>query len=334
MRIFLALLALVAALAVAGGVVLYRQAATGAPASDLENTYMTPADRFLNVNGARVRIREEGSPDADPILLLHGFTHSLETWDAWAADLARDHRVVRYDLLGHGLTGPDPKRRYAPAERAAFIGDVMDALRIDRAIIAGNSLGGLAAWRFAAMSPERVAALVLISPAAYPYNGVGDVPLPIPAPMEAFLMAAPAAGVKASAELVYGEQSVSQERLAVWRDMMRREGNGEAMIHSLEEFTLPDPSADLARVVAPTLLIWGAEDAVVPIANGERMAQSMPNATLKVYEGIGHAAQEEAPEMSLRDVRAFLAGREERMNAAPDETIDQSVELNPANERK
>lgn len=332
MRLFLVILVVALLGAAGGGYVVYRQAAVGEPANQLEALYTTPADRFVRIDSARVRVREEGPRDAPAIILLHGFTHSLETWDAWAADLKTDHRVIRYDLLGHGLTGPDPKERYAPEERARFLGDVMDALGIERATIGGNSLGGLAAWRFAAIAPSRVEALVLVSPAAFAYNGVSDTPAPIPTPMKAFLMAAPEAGVRASADIVFGEMTPSPERLTLWRDMMRREGNGAAMIRSLEKFTLPDPAADLARVTAPTLLIWGGDDAVVPLGNGERMLAAMPNASLKVYPGVGHAAQEETPARSLADVRAFLAAIPANAAAAGPAApaLDAAVELNAA----
>ena len=156
------------------------KAAQGESAASLEEQYVTSADRFVTIAGARVRVREEGDPAAAPVLLIHGFTHSLETWDEWASALKNDYRVIRYDLLGHGLTGPDPKERYAPEERAAFIGEVMKALDLDSATIAGNSLGGLAAWRFASKHPDQVNSLILISPGAFPLNGVSEMPAEIP----------------------------------------------------------------------------------------------------------------------------------------------------------
>ncbi|MEM8935884.1 MAG: alpha/beta fold hydrolase [Pseudomonadota bacterium] len=275
--------------------------------ADLEAAYLTEDDRFVAIDGARVRVREQGPSDGDPVILLHGFAYSLESWDAWAADLAQSHRVIRYDLLGHGLTGPDPKQRYAPQERAVFIGDVMDALEIDRAIIVGNSLGGLAAWRFAAIAPERAEALILLAPAAFPYNGVGDDPAPVPAMMRVYLNSAPEAAVRASTELVYGDdEKVTDARVTTLRDMMRRDGNGAAMLQSLEEFTLPDPTQDLLRVTAPTQLIWGSEDAIVPLSTGERMNAIMPRAMLKTLDGVGHAPQEEAPQRTLSVAREFL----------------------------
>ncbi|WP_428410323.1 alpha/beta fold hydrolase [Hyphococcus sp.] len=306
-KLLLIVIALVIILGAIAGVSYWR-ASQGAPATDLEKTYLTSADRFLDVAGARIRIREEGDPAARPVILIHGFTHSLETWDGWAAALKSDYRVIRYDLLGHGLTGPDPLERYAPEERAAFIGDILDSLNIDHAAIAGNSLGGLAAWRFAASHPDRVDALVLISPGAYPLNGAGDEPAEIPAAMKAYLMTAPEAGVRASAGIIYGDdEKITPERVASMRDMMRREGNGEAMIRSLEEFTLPDPAAALASIETPTLILWGEMDAVIPIAQGRQIEETMPNAKLISYPGVGHAAQEEAPQETVADAIAFLA---------------------------
>lgn len=294
-------------LGVAGIGVFYWQATKGVSAAALEETYARPTDRFVDIDGARVRIREEGDPSAPPILLIHGFTHSLETWDGWAEALKSDYRVIRYDLLGHGLTGPDPKERYAPVERAAFLGEIFNALEIESATIAGNSLGGLAAWRFASNNPHQVDALILISPGAYPLNGVSDEPAEIPAAMKAYLMTAPEAGVRASAELIYADDSkITEDRLSTMRDMIRREGNGEALIKSLEEFTLPDPSQALSQILAPTLILWGEDDIIIPIAQGRKMEGVIPDARLIAHSGVGHAAQEEAPAQTVADAIAFL----------------------------
>ena len=290
------------------GAYMYFSAAGGVSASALEAKYVASDDRFIDIDGARVRVREEGAADAPAVILVHGFNHSLETWDGWAAALKSDYRVIRYDLMGHGLTGPDPLERYSPAERAGVIGAVMGALGLGSAFIAGNSLGGLAAWRFAADNPARVDGLILISPGAFSLNGVSDEPAAIPAAMKAFLMTAPEAGVRASAQLIYGDDSkITDERIAVMRDMIRREGNGAAMIKSLEEFVLPDPTETLARVAAPTLIQWGEGDVIIPIEQGRQVERLIPNARLVSYPGVGHIAQEEAPAETVADAAEFLA---------------------------
>ncbi|GJL91277.1 alpha/beta fold hydrolase [Hyphococcus sp.] len=291
------------------GAYTYFNAAGGVSASALEKKYLSADDRFVDIDGARVRVRIEGADNAPAIILVHGFTHSLETWDGWASVLKQDHRVIRYDLMGHGLTGPDLKQRYSPAERAQTIGDIMDALGVDHAAIVGNSLGGLAAWRFASGHPDRVEKLILISPGAYPLNGAADAPAEIPAAMKVYLMTAPEAGVRASAGYIYADDSkITDARVAVMRDMMHREGNGEALIQSLEEFTLPDPTEALSRITAPTLIEWGEGDVIIPIQQGRDLAAAIPGAKLITYPGVGHAAQEEAPAETVADAIAFLRG--------------------------
>lgn len=283
------------------------------PRGDAAASYLTADDRVMEIAGAKVRVRIEGPEDAPPIILMHGFIYSLETWDAWAAALKSDHRVIRFDLLGHGLSGPDPQQRYSPEERAAFVGDVMDALGVERAIVGGNSLGGLAAWRFAAIAPERVAALIMVSPGGYPANGVGDTPLSPPPQMALFLRTAPEAGVALSLGNIYGDdRKVTPEKIKLVGDMMRQPGNGEAFVQSIEEFSLPDPEPMLKSITAPTLILWGAADIIIPPENGRKMAAAIPNAKLVYYDGVGHVAQEEAPEETITDVKAFLAEVESR----------------------
>lgn len=299
-------LALIVIGAAAAGVYAWRQT-QGIDPAILEAKYMTPADRFVEVAGMRLRVREEGPQDAPVLILLHGFSYSLESWDAWAAALSDRYRVIRYDLRGHGLTGPDPQKRYSPAARAAFVGDVMDALGIDSAYVGGNSLGGLAAWKFAAAHPERVKALILVSPAAYPTNGVGDKSVEPPRAMAAYLRTATPAGVRASAGVVFADDAkISEARLVILRDMLRRRGNGEAMIESIRQFALQDPAAELSKIDAPALILWGSEDAVIPVEQGRRLEGAIRNARLVIYDGVGHAPQEEAPEISARDAGDFL----------------------------
>ena len=299
---------------VAGGVAAFGFVAwrsmQGEAQTRIESEYFLSTDRYVVVAGATIRLREEGAPSNPPILLIHGFTHSLETWDEWARALKDEYRVLRYDLLGHGLSGPDPLQRYSPVQRAQFIGELLDTLGVERVSIAGNSLGGLAAWRFAAMRPDRVDRLILISPGAYPLNGVSDVPATIPPVMKAYLLTATEPAVAASAKLIYADDSrITPERVAVMRTMMRREGNGKAMIQSLEQFTLPDPTPDLAKITSPTLIQWGEDDMLIPVAQGRRLEGAIANARLITYAGVGHAAQEEAPAQTVADALIFLSER-------------------------
>lgn len=306
MKTFLLVVGAALLLALGVGAFATWRAVEGLDPAPLEARYAA-GDRFVEVDGVRVRVRIEGPEDGAPIMLLHGFAFSLESWNAWAAELAKTRRVIRYDLAGHGLTGPDPLKRYAPEERAAFHVALMDALGLARADLAGNSLGGLIAWRVAAAHPERVGKLVLVDSGGYPINGVTGKPVEAPPPMKAFLLTAPEAGVAAMFQGLYGDDTkISPARVAETRDMMRRRGNGRALVESIAEFVLPDPKPALAAITAPTLILWGGKDALIPPEHAARFDADIPDSRAVIYEGAGHVPQEEIPSATLADVVAFL----------------------------
>lgn len=263
------------------------------------------ADRFVTIEGARIRVRDEGPRNAPPVLLIHGYTFSLESWDAWAADLARDHRVIRFDLAGHGLSGPMPRGDYGTAARVRQLGKLMDKLGLARATIAGNSFGGLVAWNFAARYPRRIDRLILVDSAAFSINGVTEKPVAVPPAMRAYLLDPQPAAVAWSAGTIFAHpQRLTPARLDQMRAMIAR--NGPALVAHLEQFTLPDPLPSLARIKAPTLILWGRADKVVPVAQAEQLAAAIPGSKLIIYDDVGHAPQEEAAAASLTDVREFL----------------------------
>lgn len=264
-------------------------------------------ERAIPITGADIWVREEGPLDAPVIIMLHGFTFSLETFDALAADLSQDHRVVRYDLLGHGRTGPDAKKRYAPSARADVLGEVMDTLGIERAIILGHSLGGTVAWRFAATEPSRLDSLILINGPAFDFSGVEHRPA-APNPLLAAHLTNPTStSVRQVASFFYANPSaVSDARYAQLVERMQGPGLGQAFLDHIGEFTMPDPTLELAKITAPTLILWGASDRLVPVEQADRMTSALSSARLITYPGVGHVAHEEASERILVDIRAFL----------------------------
>jgi pimeloyl-ACP methyl ester carboxylesterase len=297
-------LILIAVLAIAVFVFLTRSGAPDQPAE-----LPTGADRYVEAAGQTWRVREEGPAGAPALVLIHGFSHSLETWDAWAQDLSRDYRVIRFDLPGHGLTGAREDGAYSVADTVAQVAALLDAAAPERFVLGGSSLGGLVSWRYAADHPERVEALVLVSPGGFPIHGVTDEPAPIPLPVRLYLNTAPEVGVRAATRSLYADPAkVTDEQVARIRAMMTTPGVQDALLQRLERFTLPDPEPDLARVAAPALLLWGAADVMVPAAHAARFEAAMPDARVVILENAGHMPMEEAPEDSLMVVRNFLAG--------------------------
>ncbi len=274
---------------------------------DVRRAWMGEDDRLVEIDGESWRVRESGPANAPAIVLIHGFSHSLEGFEALAQRLDDNHRVIRFDLPGHALTGPRADEAYTVPETVAQVSDLLDEIAPDRFAIGGNSLGGLIAWRYAARNPDRVSHLVLISPGGYPNLGVGDEPAPVPAQIRLFLATAPEAGVRAATATLYADPTrmtdADVERIGA---LMRIEGVGDALIKRIEQFTLPDPNPDLRRIDAETLVIWGAADIMIPAEHGPRFAAAIPDAELLLLGDAGHMAQVEQPDQVAEAVRALL----------------------------
>lgn len=284
-----------------------REAPTDLVAASIESPWWSDADRLVDVDGVRARVRIQGPDDAPVLIMVHGFSHSLESWDAWANALSTDYRVVRMDLPGHGLTGPDPQARYSVPQTVEFLDGLMDALQIDRATLVGNSLGGLVAWRQAAANPDKVDRLVLLAPGGFSINGVTEDPVPVPMGVQFYLTQAPQPIITAATGALYGDPAAMPDGTAERvLELMRGDGVPRALVERLRVFTLPEPTADLGQVTAPTLIMWGGADVIIPAEHGAQFVTAMPAARLITYPGLGHVVHEEAPDETLSDLRDFL----------------------------
>jgi pimeloyl-ACP methyl ester carboxylesterase len=240
--------------------------------------------------------------------MLHGFGASLETWDAWAQALQSDHRVVRLDLPGSGLSLPDPAGDYTDARSLALLLAVMDQLGLARASVVGHSIGGRIAWTFAALHPERVDKLVLVSPDGFASPGFAyGVPTKVPASFKLMRFVMPRPLVRMSLAPAYADPAaLTEARLTRYDDLLRAPGVRDALLARMAQTVLVDPVPLLRRIRAPTLLVWGDADAMIPIANSADYLAALPQATLARIPGAGHLPQEEAAERSLAAVKAFL----------------------------
>jgi pimeloyl-ACP methyl ester carboxylesterase len=276
------------------------------PRAALEAAY--PGE-YRTVAGLRVRFMNTGPKDAPALILLHGFGASLDTWEPWAKVLSARYRVIRLDLPGFGLTGPDPIGDYSDARTLAVIAGLMDQLGVQNAGFIGNSLGGRFAWEFAARYPARVTRLVLISPDGFASPGFeyGKTP-EVPLMLEAMPWVGPRSLVRANLAPAYAnEKALTEQALDRYRDMLLAPGVRRAILDRTRQTVLTDPSERLKSIAAATLLLWGEKDAMIPVSNAADYQRLMPNATLVRLPRLGHVPFEEDPVRALVPVEKFLA---------------------------
>ena len=281
------------------------------PRAALERVYATPPSQFVDILGLRLHLRDTGPRDAPAVILLHGFGSSLHTWDSWAVALEREHRVIRFDIPGFGLTGADPSGDYTDARSHAVLLALMDRLGIARATVVGHSMGGRIAWSFAARHPERVARLVLIAPDGFasPDLGYGQK-AEVPLMMRALPYTLPEFMFRPNVELSYGDpHRLSEATYRTYRDMMLAPGVRAALVARMGQVVLPDPVPLLKSITCPTLLLWGEADQMIPIANAADYLGALPNARLVRLPGLGHVAFEEDPAQSIAPLLAFLSAK-------------------------
>ena len=282
--------------------------------ADLKPRWALPPSEFLAIDGMLVHLRDQGPrDDPAPIVLLHGTSASLHTWEGWVAALQAKRRVISLDLPGFGLTGPFPDGDYRMSHYSAFLAHVLDQLQVPRAVVAGNSFGGQLAWQFALDHPQRVERLVLVDSAGYPRNatsipiGFRLAQIPALAPLMANLL--PRQMIEASIRNVYGDPSkVSDELIDRYYELTLRAGNREALRQRFIQAEAGQGFTRIAELKVPTLIIWGGRDELIPPDNAERFKRDIQGSRLVLFDDLGHVPQEEDPARTVAVLMGFLEG--------------------------
>ncbi|TMB08940.1 MAG: alpha/beta hydrolase [Deltaproteobacteria bacterium] len=296
------------------------QVARDVPLDELKQSYAGGASRFVDVGGLPVHYRDEG--DGPPVVLLHGTGASLHTWDAWAEALRGHFRVIRMDLPGFGLTGPNREDDYRIDAYVAFVEAFRGKLGLDGFALAGNSLGGQIAWSYAIAHPAQVRALVLLDPAGYRIDRPALVFRLARIPGISWLMTKldPGPITEKTLRDCYGDpRKVTPALVERYRKLALREGNRRAFVARVAR-RAEDRSADIAKIRSPTLILWGAQDLLIPVAHAQRFVSAIPGASLIVYDGVGHVPMEEIGERSAADADAFVSAtlRAQSASRVPD----------------
>lgn len=272
--------------------------------------------RFYTIHGYRRAFLAAGH--GPPLLLIHGIGDSSSTWLPVMESFAADYTVIAPDLLGHGLSDK-PRADYSVAAYANGMRDLLSVLEIDRVTVVGHSLGGGVAAQFAYTFPERCERLVLV--------GTGGIARSVSvllrfaaAPNVDLLM--PTFG---SPVFKFGARVAAHVLRFLGTDLGR---DTEEILKVFD--SLPDSSARRAilrtlrsgvdwrgQVITmldrayltegmPTMLLWGAHDAIIPVEQAYLAAAAMPGSRLEIFEDAGHFPHHSDPDRFTAVVRGFL----------------------------
>lgn len=277
----------------------------------LADKYKIPHSSFIPLMGMQVHYAVEGNEkDSLPLLLIHGTSSSLHTWDSLVSLCKQEKKLIRMDLPAFGLTGPNPANQYGADYYVKFIDSFMLALQLNKAIVVGNSLGGRIAWGFALAHPEKTAKLVLIDASGYPRkNEKGSLGFKLaqtPVLNNLLLYVSPKALVRKSLEdAYYNKQLVSDVLADRYHDMLLREGNRAAAL-SIFKSGYKDNGNQIKNIHCPTLIIWGKQDQLIAVENASKFKADIKGSELEILDETGHVPMEERPLEVSRLILNFI----------------------------
>jgi 3-oxoadipate enol-lactonase len=240
--------------------------------------------------GVRLAVREEGPGDGIPVVLLHGLTATRRYVVMGSRRLERSgHRVVSYDARGHGESSPAPEREYGYEALCADLEAVMDALELERAVLAGSSMGAHTLLAFALAHPERVRALVAVTPAYDPEELHDQARLDRWDALAAGLREGGVEGFLAAYDTREIPEQWHDTLVTVMRQRLSQHRHPEALADALEVVPRSAPfarAADLSAIAAPTIVVASRDEADPghPCAVGEVYANAIPGARLLTEE--------------------------------------------------
>ena len=273
--------------------------------------YANTASKFIPVLGMNVHYRIEGNAsDSVPLVLIHGTSASLHTWDSLTLLLKDKKKIIRFDLPAFGLTGPNPANTYNADVYNIFVDSVLEKLNVKSCIVAGNSLGGSIAWHYALYNPSRVEQLILLDASGYPKKNekgsLGFKIASIPVVNNLLLWVTPKFLIKKSLEGVFVDKNkINEESINRYHDLLLREGNRKAALSIFKAGFKPNP-APIKTITKPTLIIWGDQDQLINVSNAYLFNKDIKGSKLVVLQNVGHAPMEETPTKVAAEIAAFL----------------------------
>ena len=286
--------------------------------------------RWVHVDGKAVNLIDIG--DGPPIVFVHGLAGSWQNWLENILEFSDDHRVVAVDLPGFGQSEM-PEEKISISGYGKWLDRLLEVLDIEAATLVGNSMGGFVSAETAIKFPHRVERLVLVAAAGISVQKTRFEPALKAMYMgETIAQWVTAKVVGRSTELAgrpRGRQAMlwfvtpHAEKLAPELVLEQAKGAGKPgflqALDALSDYPIEDRLGDIK---APTLIVWGNKDLLVPVKDANVFADAIPDSKLEIYEGFGHVPMLECPQRFNRDLGDFLRPQpsddDDREDAAED----------------
>ncbi len=285
------------------------------PKDILIKKYGAGDSKFMPIMGMQVHYRDQGNAlDSVPLVLIHGTSSSLHTWEKITAILNspnyENKRVIALDMPAFGLTGLNPENSYSYDNYTQVIDSLLIKLKVNSCIIGGNSLGGGIAWHYTVAHPNKVAKLILIDASGYPHkNEKGSLGFKIaqmPVINNLLLFITPKSLVRKSIEGVYYDHSLIEEStITRYHELLLCEGNRKAAL-SLFKHPFQQNTELIKTIQAPTLILWGKEDGLISVDNAKLFNADIKNSQVVILDKVGHVPNEEAPKQVAKVIYQFI----------------------------
>jgi pimeloyl-ACP methyl ester carboxylesterase len=286
------------------------------PEKNLRAKYANAESEFVDLgNGLTVHLRDEGPKEAPAIILLHGSSSSLHTWEEWTKRLSGKFRIIRFDQIGHGLTGPDPKDCYSAACFVDTVDRVAANRELSKFIVGGNSMGGWVSWEYAKAHPDKLSGLILVDASGAPNSAPKSLPIgfrlmAMPGVNRLATIFTPRSLVEKSLhQSVSKHDYITAKEVDLYWELLRYPGNREATIkRATARRAVETPQENDAPILPiPALILWGEEDRLIPVSAATWFEQHLPNHKTSIYPKTGHLPMQEVADQSAKDVANWLA---------------------------
>ena len=284
------------------------------PVEKIKAKYGNATSKYIPLMGMQVHYRDEGNPtDSTPLVLIHGTSSSLHTWDSLVSIMlasSNNRRIIRFDLPAFGITGPNPENYYAGDYYVRFLDSFLNALHINKCALAGNSLGGAIAWQYTVAHPDKIAKLILLDAAGYPMkNEKGSLGFKLastPVINNLLLVITPKFLIKKSLETVFYDKSfVTEATITRYHELLLSAGNRRATL-SLFKSRRPLNANEIKSIQQPTLIIWGEQDQLISVDNAYLFKQDIKNSQLFILPNVGHIPMEESYVKVANAIQSFI----------------------------